>query len=362
MAFNLLVNRKKFHDYKLDRSETKSASDLSRGQVLLEVQRFSFTSNNITYAAVGEVVGYWRFFPAEGDWGIIPVWGFADVVASEHDSIAVGDRYYGYFPMGSHLVVEPQDISAYGFKDGAAHRVGLPAIYNSYINVANDLTYSQETEGVESIFRPLFATSFLLDDYLDDQDYFHADQVILTSASSKTALALAHLLALRESKIEVIALTSEQNMDFVKGTGYYQTVYSYDQIESTELRASVIADFSGNERTQERIQAHLGDHLKFNSLIGMVDWTRRGGPDGAATNGKFFFAPHQAAKRSKDWGVPVLNERLGSSMKAFLEDVPKWMTQKTHHGTDELMKLYPEMLDGHVDPSIGHVVVLDHNG
>ena len=42
--------------------------------------------------------------------GIVPMWGHAKVVESNHPDIAVGERVYGYLPMGTHLDVVPGKI------------------------------------------------------------------------------------------------------------------------------------------------------------------------------------------------------------------------------------------------------------
>ena len=85
--------------------------------MLLAIDRFSFTANNITYAALGDAFKYWNFFPAEHPWGQIPVWGFADVAASRHPEITEGTRVYGYLPMARQLKVEPGRVSKSGFTD-----------------------------------------------------------------------------------------------------------------------------------------------------------------------------------------------------------------------------------------------------
>ena len=90
--------------------------ELADGQALLEIEKYALTANNITYATVGDAFGYWNFFPTgQDDWGIVPVWGFAKVTASNHAEIAVGERLYGYLPMASHLVVQPGNVSGGGF-------------------------------------------------------------------------------------------------------------------------------------------------------------------------------------------------------------------------------------------------------
>jgi hypothetical protein len=115
--------------------------DLKTGEVLLKVDKFAFTANNVTYAAFGEAMHYWDFFPAPEGWGRVPVWGFADVVASKHDGIAVGERVFGYLPMSTCLVVRPEHVKASGFVDASPHRAALAIVYNQYNRVAADPGY-----------------------------------------------------------------------------------------------------------------------------------------------------------------------------------------------------------------------------
>ena len=81
------------------------------GQVLLAIDKFALTANNITYAAFGDTMQYWNFFPAAAGFGRIPVWGFADVVTSSCEGVAPGERIYGYFPMSTYVVLEPQRVN-----------------------------------------------------------------------------------------------------------------------------------------------------------------------------------------------------------------------------------------------------------
>ena len=65
---------------------------LPDGAARLEIESFSVTANNITYAVVGDGFGYWNFFPADDGHGIVPMWGHAKVIESQHPEIAVGER------------------------------------------------------------------------------------------------------------------------------------------------------------------------------------------------------------------------------------------------------------------------------
>ena len=161
--------------------------DLAEGAVRFKIQKYAFTSNNVTYAIVGYRVRYWEFFPAEDPWGVIPVWGFAEVVESKHEGIQVGEQFYGYFPMADYLDVEPGKINDFGLTDMTAHRQELAAIYNYYSRIKNDLSYKTEVEDYVPLIRPLFTTGFLNYYFLKEEHFEGVEQIILTSASSKNS-------------------------------------------------------------------------------------------------------------------------------------------------------------------------------
>jgi hypothetical protein len=95
--------------------------DLGAGAAVLRVDQVGLSANNVTYAVAGEMLRYWSFFPTEPRWGRLPVWGFATVERSRADGVSEGQRYFGYLPLASHLVVEPDDARPSGFVDAAAH-------------------------------------------------------------------------------------------------------------------------------------------------------------------------------------------------------------------------------------------------
>src|SRR5262245_47153396 len=174
---------------------------LAEGEARLRIDCFALTSNNITYDAFGGAMKYWAFFPTgDKDWGNIPVWGFADVVESRAEGVDVGERCYGYWPMGRYLVVQPTRTGRHAFVDGAEHRAALPAIYNRIQRCAADPGYVAAQEAQQALLQPLFVTSFLIDDFLADAQFFGARQVLLSSASSKTAYGTAFCLALRRGR------------------------------------------------------------------------------------------------------------------------------------------------------------------
>jgi len=206
--WHFLVDR---DDYRSTRVVDAAPADLGEGEVRLRVDGFGFTANNITYAAAGDMIGYWTFFPAPelGDdvnWGRVPVWGFADVIESRCDGVAEGERLFGYLPMSTELVILPIRVSKGSLSDGSAHRSSLPVVYNNYERCNADPAHRTDLEAEQMLYRPLFFTSFVIDDFLDDNDFFEAGTVVLGSASSKTAFGTAHLLQRRDG-ITVVGLT-----------------------------------------------------------------------------------------------------------------------------------------------------------
>lgn len=354
----LTVDRKSYAKHEIISSDI---SELKDGEALMEIDKFSITSNNITYAIVGDQIGYWNFFPAAEGKGVIPVWGFATVTQSKCNDLTVGERFYGYYPMGSHVIVSPVKVSTFGFIDGVAHRRQLPPIYNYYTNTKQDSVYTKESEEAQCLLRPLFTTSFLIDDQFADNDFYGSKQMMLTSASSKTGLALAHLLRKRKEKgtadIQIIGLTSPGNVDFVKSSGYYDSVITYDNIASLDSAVdSSIVDFSGNHKLQYDLQVQFGESLKHNCLVGVVHWDKLRGAEKLPKKGDFFFAPTYAQKRQQDWGREGFQTRLKEAWDGFIPETVSWMNIETHGGAEKLSHIYSKMLSGKFDPKVGYII------
>ncbi len=222
----------------LSTTRVRTAPDvlLADGQVRVRIDHFALTSNNITYAAFGDAMNYWQFFPVPADadgtaWGCIPVWGFGEVVQSLQPGLTVGERLYGYWPMASHAVLQATRLSPTGFSDGAPHRATLHAVYNQYQRCSADPFYTADSEAVQALLRPLFLTAWLIDDFLADNGFFGTTAggrrgvMLLSSASSKTAYATAAQLAKRP-EVEVVGLTSAANLAFCQSLGVYDRVLS----------------------------------------------------------------------------------------------------------------------------------------
>ncbi len=333
---------------------------LEEGEILFKIDKYAFTSNNITYAVVGEQVKYWEFFPAEAPWGIVPVWGFAEVIASQTTEVEIGERCYGYFPMSDYLKIKPGNVKPHGFFDVSEHRAGLAPIYNFYIRNAADPGYQKEKEDFQPIIKPLFATAFLIYYFLKDNDFFDAENIVLTSASSKTALGLAFMLNKnkKEDRKKIIGLTSDKNIEFVKNSDYYDKVVFYENVlNNLSKKNTVVVDFAGNSKLIHDVYEMLGDALKHAALIGLTDW-KSYNPFKQIPVAKFFFAPTHIQNKYKEWGAEKTNLLLGKAMHGFIGDVEKWIELTYINDEVSLAGLFANMLKGDIDPSKGYIVNL----
>jgi Protein of unknown function (DUF2855) len=336
---------------------------LGDGEVRLKIDSFSVTANNITYAVIGDMFGYWNFFPAEGDWGIVPMWGHAVIEASRHPDIAVGERVYGYLPMGTHLDVLPGKVSPSGFTDMAAHRQPMSPIYNQYSRLDADPEHDPANEAERMLFAPLFKTGFLIEAMFRRESWFGAQNLIMTSASSKTAMSLTSVAKDLSPAVERIGLTSAGNVDFVRSTGLYDKVVCYDDLASLPKQPSVSVDFAGNSSLLRGIHETLGDHLKYSCLVGATHVDARGANSAGGSGGEMagpkpilFFAPDHAVATVQELGARGFGEAVAKSWKSFLGMVDGIVDIDVRRGLDAAAIAFTDTLEGKADPQIGIII------
>ena len=332
------------------------------GEVVVKVERFGFSANNITYAVAGDRLGYWQFFPPTGDdtegWGIVPVWGFADVVESNVEDLPVGERLFGYFPPATHLKMKPDGVAATHFFDAASHRAELPRGYNIYRRVAAEPGYDRAHDDLRMLLFPLYITSFVLWDQLKDHDWYGAEQIILTSASSKTSIGLAYALHGDDDAPPVLGLTSAGNLDFVEKLSTYDETISYDDLEkSGAVKPTVIVDMAGNGTVLGRLHKHLGDAMIKTINVGMTHWGgERGNPDIDRDRSEFFFAPSRIQQRMKEWGPAEFDAKSGGFVREAMAKSAIWLELSVQDGLDGFETIFADMRDNNVPPNLGIVV------
>ena len=367
-SVELRVNRNDLRDARVERRVLEPLQD---GCVRVEIQMFGLTANNVSYAVAGDQIGYWGFFPAEGSWGKVPVWGCGNVVASNSPGIPEGERLWGFLPMANVVDLQPGRIREDQFTDMAAHRQALPEVYNNYRRTNAEPEFLRELEVERCLFFPLFITSFVLYDYLQDNGFFGARQVAVGSVSSKTGFGLAHLLHNDpEVDVRVVGITAPANVPFVESLHCCDQVLTYGN--ETALDAAVptaFVDMSGNRALTVALHRHFADNLVESCMVGATHWESRGSGAGlpgeesprAALPGarpKFFFAPSQITKRNRDWGPGEVMLKAGEASAALSQRLRESMTVEWTRDVEGLQALWLEMLDNRIHPGRGQMVSL----
>lgn len=337
-------------------------SALADAEVLVKVDLVSLTANNVTYAALGDQLSYWRFYPAPEPWGRIPAWGYAEVTHSRADGVEPGMRLFGYWPLSSHAVLRPGPVHGATFFEVSDHRRDLATVYNTYrISKAGA---ARDREERVALFMPLYGTSWLLADWLSDESFFGATTLVASAASSKTALGLGHALQRDfDTPIRTVGLTSSRNRAFTEGTGHWDSVATYDELESLDVsEPAVYVDCSGNADLRLRMHTHFEQSLRASVAVGLADWeSTTPDPDGPRLPGpraQMFFAPARVAKRTEDWGADGLGKRLATSQDRFIDRSHEWLTIQRGSGAEEIRTDLLALMDGTVPPDVGLVVSL----
>jgi hypothetical protein len=329
---------------------------LREGQVRIDLSLYSLTTNNVTYAVMGEgVLGYWDFFPHKADpsFGRLPVWGFGIVSESHCEGINLGQRVYGYFPLAQSLVTEPTKITERGFIDKAEARSRKSQVYNQYFFSDTDPSYDQGFEKEASVFRPLYGTGWWLSDLITQDQ--HLKMVILTSASSKTALCTAYQL--KKSGLKLLGLTSKNNRDYVRSLGLYDQVLIYEELEKAQADSPIcVVDYLGRKALIEGIDALFGANITNSYLVGAADWSEKAlkAADSQSYRWKgakpqFFFAPTHIENRMKE--DRELMAKLLVDQRAFCEVSSQFCHVKTMSSPEAVTMAWASLIAGETPPS-----------
>ena len=331
--------------------------ELADGEVRLAIDFFAFTANNMTYAVAGDILNYWQFFPVQDDagFGVIPVWGFADVVESRSGDLPVGERLYGYFPPADELIIQPVNVSKAHVFDGSEHRQSLSPLYNRYMRVPAG--GDRDAQRLQALLWPLYMTGYCIWDQLFQNEWYGAEQVIVLSASSKTSLGLAQAIADGGSAPKVIGVTSASNADFVRNVGLYDEVVSYDDVASVATVPTAVVDMAGNQATADALRAALGDQLKYFISVGLTHWDKGG--DGLGTqrpNHEFFFAPTYILERTKSMEPGEFANLTQTFVLQAAVKSGAWLTVIEEQGVEALAQRYPDIRVGKMNPAEGLII------
>jgi hypothetical protein len=348
-------------DFAVSQMVETNLPPIAEGSVRIRLDLFGLTSNNITYAAMGEgPLGYWDFFPTEEGWGRPPCWGFGAVVASRAAGLTSGDRVYGYFPIGTHLDVKVARGTPESFFDAAPHRRPKSPVYNQYLRTSADPAYVAGRESEQVLFRPLFATGWWLADFIRHWES-PPQSVVMSSASSKTALATAHQLQ-GSTRAELIGLTGTRHLEYVRSTGLFDRVCDYNDTAHLQTGSTkAFLDFRGDENLTAAVHARLGPELLRSIVIGATDWSAK--PGGiqiprrplAGVSPEFFFAPGYAGQRLNQDG-DGLQAKAADAQRAFYAVSHAFVQPRRSSGPAAIDTSWSRLLAAEVPPDEGLVL------
>ncbi|MEM8983145.1 MAG: DUF2855 family protein [Pseudomonadota bacterium] len=341
------------HTFEVDRDthsvgriDVAADAACSDGAAVLAIESLALTANNVTYALFGDAIGYWRFFPAsDATSGRVPAWGFATVVDSTHAEITAGSRWYGFFPIATHLVVEPGKVSHDGFLAADSHRRELPAAYNVYRAATPANGFVPDHDVVNMVFRPLFLTGYLIAETLDAQ--VPDATAIVSSASSKTAIATAADIRRRGNR-RCIGLTSVGNVAFVEGLGLYDRVVTYDRIDDIAIETAAFVDIAGNAAMRDAVHTRLDAQLLASLAVGAAHGAMPATRPSAGPAPHLFFAPAVYDQRIKELGRDAFERAFAGAWAAFVAQATDWLTPATAKGIDAVPALWQRLVAGDV--------------
>lgn len=231
---------------------------------------------------------------------------------------------------------------------------------------------SPAIEDLTMLYRPLFWTSFWCEDWLfsaTSPPYRSAKNILISSASSKTAFCLAYLVKQRLQKerglrVQVVGLTSKGNMTFTKGLGLYDVVYDYDSLASISLAGHengswLYADVAGNDALNARVFAHFDARLVAGIALGLTNLSPSA-PDASSTkwvtntfNGtsapapasavrelEQFFMPEWLTLRRHQLALDVITSLQAAAWTGLMRDCAEWVKIGRVHGGYDVVEAY----------------------
>jgi hypothetical protein len=253
------------------------------------------------------------------------------------------------------LKVEAAQVTHSGFIDACEHRRHLPAFYQAYASVQRE---DPQREDVRVLW--MGVTGWLIDEWLVESEFFGARQIVLGSASSKTALCTAFMLGRRAGRgFELIGLTSARHREFCERTGYYDRVMEYAAVESLQAQTpTVLIDMSGSTEVRRRVHEHFQSALRHSSAVGLTHGKLPvpGRLPGPAP--QFFSALEQIAKRQHEYGAEGFQMGLREAEAAFHSSALAWLQVVRVRGPAAIDAAYRSVLAGQIAPQQGLIMSL----
>lgn len=320
MAWQYEIDR---NDLRTDRIERNPVKRSDRARVL----QFALTANVVTYALTGGRFGYWKLFPTEAPWIVPPAWGEA--------ALADGSIAFGLVPTGSHVPLDLAPTTS-GWRETSAHRASIDPGYNRYVPASGSL---RERENA-LLFRPLVVLGLVLERWLREEGWFEASRVLVSSASSKSALGYAMQ---HRNGPPLHALTGAANRTFVERTRLYESVFIYDDPPPIAAN-TLILDFTGDSALVNRLRDRKNDRIPI-VRIGAT-YAHSASLEGDTV----FFAPKRIGQEIAVHGLEAFERDRSAAIARFEKHSTDWFSREYVDGPDAICHAFRDLLANRVSP------------
>jgi hypothetical protein len=282
---------------------------LEDGHVRVRSAIISLTNNNLSYAQLGTALKWWDAYPVPSGletpyndrdvYGIVPAWGYAEVLESRIDGLEPGNLLWGFWPTSDlpvDLRLEPAGQSAAQVIEGqwmetSEARCGLMNMYQRYFLPKADLRLADlkqpeiEIMAWETAVRTVYEAGYLLNHAVFGKAHIHpsgegawteedadleSTVIMSLAASGKTARAFAQavvcqrdvdhrpwFLAVSSTRNECLAPKSETVSTKVVTYKDIREELPVEWLEASNAKKFVIVDFGGRGDALPRLHEML---------------------------------------------------------------------------------------------------------
>ncbi|HJP80545.1 MAG TPA: DUF2855 family protein [Pseudonocardiaceae bacterium] len=318
------------------------AAELAAGEVELAVERLALTMNNVTYARWGAIppLNFWSAFPAPDPvLGRLPVWGFATVTRSNHPGYSAGDRFFGYLPSSSHHVVRPEPASR-GFVDTTPGRYFAHPWYQTF----QPAGAPDHRDDRRTLLRPIYPASFHVADFIAGTATEDGLTVLITSASSKVGIGIAHRLR-GNANVRTIGLTAGSHAEFVTGLGVFDEVATYDELPSVPAGPVLCVDLTGDAELLAAIHGTFRSGLVHLALLGWTHGAQQP-PEFTDPAPELFFTPAVEGATIEAEGEDAFFARYHAAEDEFIDFTESWLTVDAGSGPEAVAAVFRSLADG----------------
>merc|ERR1711920_880896 len=211
------------------------------------------------------------------------------------------------------------------------------------------------------VFKEIYTMAFYMDENLLVETGM-INSVIISCASSKTAMALAYCLRMREMRF-VYGLTSAEHLDFCKSTDLYHEVYTYDQINEMATNHTVVyMDFKCDGEVRQNITLRMGTNLMYSMTLGPAVFQKRMKDQLFEKRAREVLFDESSWRERRRMVAEVTktgrNEKLKYSFKSFIERMKKHVKLQQVCGVKAFQDMYEAVYSNQASPSDAFVCTL----